>query len=135
ADGASTPVVWGDAVFATAQDGDRLLLVRIARDTGAVAWSRTVGTGTAAPHVKSKDRGAQKFHRLHNLASPTPATDGQVVVAHYGNGDLAAYDFAGKQLWKHDLQAEHGPYTNWYGHANSPVIAGDLVVNVCMQDS
>src|SRR5262249_20107540 len=59
----------------------------------------------------------------------------EVVVAHFGTGVLAAYDFAGKQLWKHDLQAEHGPYTSWWGHANSPVIVGDLVVSVCMNDS
>src|SRR5713226_1456458 len=42
ADGASTPVVWGDAVFVTAQDGDVLLLVKIDKKKGAVAWSRKV---------------------------------------------------------------------------------------------
>ena len=39
-------------------------------------------------------REKQKFHPLHNLASPSPVTDGEVVM-HFGNGDLAAYDFAG----------------------------------------
>jgi outer membrane protein assembly factor BamB len=62
-------------------------------------------------------------------------TDGEVVVFHFGTGDLAAYDFVGKQLWKHNLQREHGTYTTWWGHANSPVIVGDLVISVCMQDS
>ena len=62
-------------------------------------------------------------------------TDGQVVVVHFGNGDLAAYDFDGEQLWKRNLQDDYGNYTIWYGHANSPVIAGDLVISVCMQDS
>src|SRR6266852_1861932 len=42
ADGASTPVVWGDAVFVTAQDGDALLLVKIDKKKGEVAWSRKV---------------------------------------------------------------------------------------------
>ena len=79
-------------------------------------------------------RRTQKFHRLHNLASPSPVTDGEVVVAHFGNGDLAAYDFTGKKLWFHDLQKEHGGYTIWWGHANSPVLYGDLVISVCMQD-
>src|SRR5581483_3311471 len=46
-----------------------------------------------------------------------------------------AYDFAGRQLWKHNLQRENGPYPSWWGHANSPVLAGDLVISVCMQDS
>src|SRR4051812_42550798 len=44
-DGASTPVVWGDAVFATGQDGDKLMLFRIDRDSGKIAWSSEVGTG------------------------------------------------------------------------------------------
>src|SRR5690606_31270171 len=74
------------------------------------------------------------FHRLHNEASPSPVTDGEMVVVHFGNGDLAAYDFDGNQLWKRNLQDDHGPYTVWWGHANSPVIYRDLVIVVCMQD-
>ncbi len=84
---------------------------------------------------RSAEREKQKFHRLHNLASPSPVTDGQTVVVHFGNGDLAAYDFAGRQRWKHNLQDEHGTYTIWWGHANSPVIFDDTVISVCMQDS
>jgi outer membrane protein assembly factor BamB len=69
------------------------------------------------------------------MASPSPATDGEVVVVHFGNGDLAAYDFAGKKLWGRNLQKDHGAYTIWWGHANSPVLWKDLVISVCMQDS
>jgi outer membrane protein assembly factor BamB len=69
------------------------------------------------------------------MASPSPVTDGDVVAAHFGNGDLAAYDFAGKQLWHRNLQQDHGTYTIWWGHANSPVLYKDLVISVCMQDS
>jgi outer membrane protein assembly factor BamB len=136
-DGASTPVIWGDAIFATGEDGDKLMLFRIDRGTGRIVWSSQVGAGTP---VKGSMRGGprrgnQKFHNLHNFASPSPVTDGDVVVAHFGNGDLAAYDFAGKQLWKHNLQSENGAYTIWWGHANSPVIVDHLVISVCMQDS
>ncbi len=42
------------------------------------------------------------------MASPSPVTDGRVVVVHFGNGDLAAYDFDGKQLWLRNLQKDHG---------------------------
>ena len=69
------------------------------------------------------------------MATPSPVTNGQVVVVHFGNGDLAAYDFDGKQLWHHNLQTEYGTYTIWWGHANSPVIYGNSVISVCMQDS
>ncbi len=90
-----------------------------------------------APIRKKTDeeRRSQKFHELHNFASPSPVTNGKVVVVHFGNGDLGAYTLAGEQLWKRNLQDDHGPYTIWWGHANSPVIYDDLVISVCMQDS
>src|SRR5947209_2827796 len=138
-DGASTPIVWGDAVFTTAEDAGKLMLYRIDRDGGKVVWSQQVGSGTAVKKAMRRGggprRGSQQFHELHNFASPSPVTDGEVVAVHFGNGDLAAYDLAGKQLWKHNLQAEHGPYTIWWGHANSPVLCDGLVISVCMQDS
>jgi outer membrane protein assembly factor BamB len=80
-------------------------------------------------------RGQQKFHATQNLASPSCTVDGEVVVAHFGNGDLAAYDFAGNRLWSRNLQEDFGKYTIWWGHANSPVLHGDAVISVCMQDS
>jgi outer membrane protein assembly factor BamB len=46
-----------------------------------------------------------------------------------------AYDFAGEQLWQRNLQTDHGKYTIWYGHANSPVLYQQSVISVCMQDS
>jgi outer membrane protein assembly factor BamB len=138
-EGASTPAVWGDAVFVTAQHGKELVLLKVDARKGRVEWSRTVGTGSAERmplRAKRPDeRRRQMFHALHNLASPSPVTDGEVVVVHFGNGDLAAYDFAGKQLWKRNLQKDHGPYTIWWGHANSPVLHGELVISACMQDS
>lgn len=131
-EGASTPAIWGDAVFVTAQQDDKLLLLRLNKSNGRIVWTRQVGTTEGT--VRQADRGKQKFHRLHNEASPSPVTDGEIVVAHFGNGDLAAYDFDGNQLWKRNLQDDHGPYTVWWGHANSPVIYRDLVIVVCMQD-
>ena len=136
----SSPVVWGDAAFLTTQTGDDLSLVKINVKTGLAEWTRKVGSGqtprAGAVKPKSGDhRRHTKFHNLQNLASPTPATDGEVVVVHFGNGDLAAYDYAGKQLWKRNLQDDYGPYTIWWGHANSPILCKDLVIDACMQDS
>jgi outer membrane protein assembly factor BamB len=62
-------------------------------------------------------------------------TDGQRVVVHFGNGDLAAFDFDGKELWKRNLAQDYGDYSIWWGHANSPVLVGGNVISVCMQDS
>ncbi|MEX0643658.1 MAG: PQQ-binding-like beta-propeller repeat protein [Pirellulales bacterium] len=132
--GTSTPIIVKDAIFLTAQQDDALLLVRLEKKTGKLVWSEKVA---AAPEVPRKvaGRGAQKFHDIHNFASPSPVTDGEHIVAHYGSGDLAVYDFSGKQLWHRNFQKEYGRYTIWWGHANSPVLVDGLVISVCMQDS
>ncbi len=133
-EGASTPAVWGSAVFVTAQKAEDLLLLRINSGDGKIVWQRTVGHGTVVRKT-ARPRGEQKFHPLQNLASPSPVTDGRRVFVHFGNGDLAAYDLDGNALWHRNLQMDHGKYTIWWGHANSPVLYRDLVINVCMQDS
>jgi outer membrane protein assembly factor BamB len=131
--GNSTPITWGEGIFVTSQaDDGRLFLLRLEKRSGQLIWSQEVGSGEV---LREANRGEQKFHRLHNLASPSPVTDGQVVVAHFGNGDLATFDLAGKLLWKRNLQRDHGKYTIWWGHANSPVLFENLVISVCMQDS
>ena len=132
--GTSTPAIWGDAIFLTSHTSDnKLLLLRLNKKDGKIVWQQEVGQGEA-PREAPK-RSTQKFHQIHNLASPSPVTDGKVVVVHFGNGDLAAYDFDGKQLWKRNLQEDYGAYSIWWGHANSPVIYGNSVISVCMQDS
>jgi len=130
--GNSTPVIWNDAIFITTQAEERLLLLRLDKTTGRIVWTRQAGT---ADTPRDTPRGGQKFHNLNNNASPSVVTDGQHVVAHFGNGDLAVFDFEGNLVWKRNLQADYGKYTIWWGHANSPVIVDGLVISVCMQDS
>ena len=136
--GTSTPAIWEQAIFLTSHTNDnRLLLLKIDKKSGQIAWTQQVGAGEAArkPTAEPWKRSKQKFHDLHNLASPSPVTDGKTVVVHCGNGDLAAYDFDGKQLWRRNLQDDYGSYSIWWGHANSPVLHDGLVISVCMQDS
>jgi outer membrane protein assembly factor BamB len=131
--GTSTPAISGDAIFVTTQHDEDLLLIKLDRRSGQIQWTQVVGH---APVVRAgPKREKQKFHDLHNLASPSPVTDGFLVVVHFGNGDLAVYDFDGKLQWRRNLQEDYGAYTIWWGHANSPVIVGDLVISACMQDS
>lgn len=130
--GTSTPAIWGDAIFVTTQQDDELLLLRLDKATGEIVWTRQVGEGTPRREGGKRE---QKFHQLHNMASPSPITDGELVVAHFGSGDLAAFDFDGNPLWRRNLEREYGTYTIWWGHANSPVLFEDLVISVCMQDS
>jgi outer membrane protein assembly factor BamB len=138
--GTSTPAIWGNAIFVTAHvDNQKLVLLRVDKETGRIVWTRQVGTGQC-PRVKvdkktDSQRRHQVFHDVQNMASPSPVTDGEVVIVHFGNGDLAGYDFAGKQLWYRNLQKDYGDYTIWWGHANSPVLYRDLVISICIQDS
>jgi outer membrane protein assembly factor BamB len=132
--GTSTPAIWGDAIFVTSHTAEnKLLLMRIDKKTGKLVWQQEVGSGEAVREAPK--RSTQKFHQLHNLASPSPVTDGKFVVVHFGNGDLAAYDYDGQQLWRRNLQEDYGAYSIWWGHANSPVLSGNLVISVSMQDS
>jgi len=132
--GTSTPAIWNDAIFLTSHTAEnKLVLLRIDAKSGKIVWTREVGSGEAVREAPK--RSTQKFHQLHNLASPSPVTDGQTVVVHFGNGDLAAYTFDGMQIWKRNLQEDFGRYSIWWGHANSPVLHKGLAISVCMQDS
>jgi outer membrane protein assembly factor BamB len=127
----STPAIWRDAIFVTSQEGERLLLLRVNRRTGAIEWQRTVGRGTPR---RQGPTGNGRFHDEQNMASPSPVTDGEHVWVHFGNGDLACYDGAGQRVWSLNLTERIGRYSIWWGHANSPVLADDLLISVCMQD-
>ncbi|MBC7856455.1 MAG: PQQ-binding-like beta-propeller repeat protein [Pirellulaceae bacterium] len=132
--GTSTPAIWKDAIFVTGHSAEnKLLLLRLDKSEGKVVWLKEVGGGEDTR--EGPRRSKLKFHQYYSVASPSPVTDGKTVVVHFGNGDLAAYDFDGNQLWKRNLQDDHGTFTCWYGHANSPVLFKDQVISVCLQDS
>ncbi len=129
--GTSTPVIWKDAIFLTTQEKDSLLVLRIDRATGKVVWQHELNKGT--PRRKG-DLGNLRFHDEHNMASPSPITDGKHVWFHFGTGDFACFTFDGDKVWSTNLPEKYGFYSIWWGHANSPVIIGDLIFSVCMQD-
>jgi outer membrane protein assembly factor BamB len=130
-EGAATPVVWNDAIFLTSQEEDKLIAYRLDGADGRIVWRKEVGAGVP---LREGPKGSSKFHQLHNMASPSPVTDGKRVVFHFGNGDLICFGFDGELMWKTNLADELGHYTIWWGHANSPILWRDLVINVCMQD-
>src|SRR5205823_1742859 len=113
--GNSTPAIWKDAIFVTTQDEDRLLFLRLDRLTGKTVWERQVGKGI--PRRKGA-QGNGMYRDEHNMASPSPVTDGKHVWVHFGNGDIACYDFAGEKVWSFNFIERYGPYSIWWGHAN-----------------
>ncbi|MCP5515725.1 MAG: PQQ-binding-like beta-propeller repeat protein [Verrucomicrobiales bacterium] len=110
---AATPVIQGDHVYVSSTDAaaDALLGMALDRRTGRELWRRTVAAGT------SRDR-------LSNYASPSPVTDGDVVVFFYGNGRTAAFDQDGQELWSRDLAREFGEFAFQWTFAASPLLHG-----------
>jgi outer membrane protein assembly factor BamB len=144
----SSPVVWGDRVFvATAISSDpkqtlrtglfgdtdsvndssshQWKLLALDKRTGKILWEQTARQG--APKTKRHPKSSQ--------ASPTPVTDGKVVVAYFGSEGLYAYTVEGKPLWKKDLGVQNAgwffdPDSEW-GAASSPVIHKNTVILLC----
>ena len=144
----SSPIVWGDRVFITTaissdtKQGFRTGLygdtdpvndssphkwkvLALDKKTGKILWDRTAYEGI--PKTKRHPKSSQ--------ASPSPVTDGRVVVAYFGSEGLYAYSTDGKLLWKKDLGVQNAgwffdPDSEW-GAASSPVIYQQKVILQC----
>jgi outer membrane protein assembly factor BamB len=144
----SSPIVSGDRIYVTTAissagkhdvrtglygDTDSLndrsehewRVLSIDRATGKIVWQQTSWKGI--PKTKRHPKSSQ--------ASPTPATNGDVVVAYFGSEGLYAYSNAGKLLWKQDLGLQNAgwffdPDSEW-GAASSPIIYKDAVIVQC----
>lgn len=154
--GVSSPVVAGDRIFVTSQQGKSALRPgnhpTLARGEEAKA-EKPLGAGAAQAEggvaflVEAFHRGdgrrlwqfrleaegeLPEVHQKHNLASPSPVTDGQLVVAWFGNGQLVALDVAsGRRLWQRHLGKEYSPFDISWGHGSSPTLYGDMVILLC----
>lgn len=115
----ATPIVSGDHVFVSSTDPakDALMAMAFDRKTGELRWQHTVGKG-----IRKDSRST--------YAAPTPATDGKVVIFFYGNGDMFAYDFDGKQLWKKDV----GPFAFGWTFSSSPLLYGGKLYMQILQN-
>src|SRR5690606_24411880 len=66
-------------------------------------------------------------HQKNGYASATVATDGNRVYVSFGAAGLFAFDLQGKLLWHADL----GSVEHQWGAASSPVVFGNLVIQLC----
>jgi outer membrane protein assembly factor BamB len=73
-------------------------------------------------------------HDKHNLASPSPVTDGQLVFAWFGTGQIVALDRDGKRVWQRHLGKEFAPFEINWGHSSSPALHQDLLILLCDHD-
>ncbi len=136
----STPVVWGEQIFLTTQIGrspiarrgedavgpeadDQLTFVVMSLDrgTGDVLWTREIPSEGTLPAT----------HLKHNLASPSPATDGKVVAVWFATGQALAFDLQGKELWRRNLAEEYGSFEIRWAHGSSPTLHDGRVYFLC----
>ena len=156
--GVSTPIVVGPNVYVTSQigtsqrrAGNHPSLVqgsdageRNLTATGAGATSITFALTAfrwadgirAWQHEMPAEGPLTPVHDKHNLSTPSPVSDGQIVVAWYGTGQVVAADAAtGKPLWSKHLGMEYRPFEINWGHASSPAMHGDLVIFPCYHEN
>jgi len=119
----ATPVIWGDHVFVSTPDAEKnLVLVCLNRVNGKVRWQKVVAMG-------DREKGR------NNMTSPSPVTDGKAVFIMFGSGELAAFDFDGKQIWKRNLSKEYGRIANMWIYGSSPMLfKGKLYVQILQRN-
>ncbi len=120
--GGSSPIIWGDRIFVTSAspDGQERILGCYARSNGKRLWQRT---STPSPGD------VEKLYWKNSYASSTPVTDGQRVIALFGNCGLVCYDLDGKPLWQTDL----GRFITMHGPGTSPLLYKDRVIVIQYQ--
>lgn len=118
--GPSSPIVAGGRVIVTASGGrEQSELHTIAFDsgTGSKLWQRTLyATGRTLTHATSAN------------AAPTPATDGEYIIAFYSSNDVICYDMDGNLKWYRGLGLDYPKVGNDIGMASSPLIVDSVVV-------
>jgi len=152
--GVSTPIVVGARAFVTSQigsgarrqgprlvqgadaaaAGERALSTRAAADGGVTFLVEAFDTksGTRLWEYRIAAEGdLTSVHDKHNLASPSPASDGTRVFAWFGNGQIVALDMNGKPVWQRHLGKEIAPFEINWGHGSSPAVFNDLVILLC----
>lgn len=159
--GVSTPIVSGDRVYVTSQlgagvrregnhprlvqgadasaQGERALAVETAAGAGRSGTVFVVEAFARADGKRIWERRIDAagdltpVHDKHNLATPSPVSDGTLVYAWFGTGQLVALDRGGAVVWQRHLATENGAFDIQWGHGSSPVLHGDMLILLCDQ--
>lgn len=120
----STPIVFNTNIFAVSQGSyGRLLLLNLAMKNGTVLWEKEIG--------RLENWEGNSFFERGFYSQCSPITNAKNIWALFGSGDIAAYDFAGNELWKRNLVRDHGYSENRFLNAAPPVLyAGKLYIPV-----
>jgi len=161
--GGSSPIVMGDRVFVTSQIGSAAVRggahPQLARDDPSlVVQENPMGGRRSEPQADTsnvflaieafnRSNGNKlweyrvpaagpfpELHEKHNLATPTPITDGKHLYAWFGNGLIVCLDMKGNLVWSRHIGQEYSPFQIQWGHASSPVLYKDLIILLCDHD-
>jgi outer membrane protein assembly factor BamB len=114
--GASSPCVWGDAIYLTAFEDGKLETLCYRRRDGKLVWK-----------ANAKAEKIEEFNTSEGSpAASTVATDGKHVVSYFGSCGLICYDTKGKELWRHKLPTALSAGS--FGTGDSPIIVDGLVL-------
>jgi outer membrane protein assembly factor BamB len=113
--GSSTPVIWGDRMFLTCAEEKDIVLLCVGTN-GKMLWKEKVA---------AVQRGLSRPNEVNNEASPSATTDGKHVFVYVGTGDIACYDFEGKQQWTFNVQKQYGKFSIQHGMHVTPVLHED----------
>ena len=148
--GTSTPIIWEDLVFLTSQLGMGPIDRRGAEFDEAVTakdYTRQDNRITFAVQAFAHDDGHQVWehrfdavepsdglpsvHPKHNFATPSTTTDGELVYAWVGTGQLVALTLKGELVWSRHIGRDYAPFDVLWGHGSSPMLYRDTLFLLC----
>jgi outer membrane protein assembly factor BamB len=112
--GHSSPCIVGERIYLTGFEEGADVILALDRGDGKVLWSK-------------RFEGSQPPAYFHTDAAPvqaTPVSDGERVVAYFGNYGLVALDLDGKLLWEKRLAQPRFAF----GVGTSPILFDGLLV-------
>ena len=117
-EGQSSVVEAGNKIFVTASEksGKKRTLLCFSKDKGKLLWQKTINF-----------KGEESSHRMNGWCTPTPATEGNRVVAFFGPAGMHCFDLDGRKIWELDL----GDFPGSWGAAASPIIRSGIVYQNC----
>lgn len=118
-DGQSSPVVFGETVYATGVEGpnkEQNVVVAVDLKTGDEKW-----------RYKMANSAPKESSLYVSRAAPTPCADADGVYAYFESGDLVALTPAGEKRWERSLAFEYGTPQNNFQLGGSPAQLGDML--------
>ena len=117
-EGQSSVVEAGNKIFLTASEnsGNKRSLLCFSKDKGKLLWQKSISY-----------KGEESSHRMNGWCTPTPATEGNRVVAFFGPAGMHCFDTSGKKIWELQL----GDFPGSWGAAASPIIINGIVYQNC----